>query len=108
MSVLSENLRYLRSVKGLSQRKLAEELIITRVRLAKYEEGKSEPPFDIMLRISSYFHFSIDILLRVDIRKIGITTQLLLKDNKLMFPFVINPMGNNFIELLPQKNLLTD
>jgi transcriptional regulator with XRE-family HTH domain len=38
----------LRAQKGISQKKLAEDLIITRVRLAKYEEGISEPPFDIL------------------------------------------------------------
>ena len=101
MSVLSENLRYLRAEMGVSQKKLAGELIITRGRLAKYEEGKSEPPFEIMLRISNYFHISIDILLLIDIKKIGISTQLIIEENKILFPFLIEQKGCNYIELLP-------
>jgi transcriptional regulator with XRE-family HTH domain len=101
MSVLSENLRYLRAVMGVSQKKLAGELIITRGRLAKYEEGKSEPPFDIMLRISNYFHISIDILLLIDIKKIGFSTRLIIEENKILFPFLIEQKGCNYIELLP-------
>ena len=103
MSVLSENLRYLRAVKGLSQRKLAEELIITRVRLAKYEEGKSEPPFEIMLRISAFFHISIDILLLVDVRKINQSTQLHFNENRIYFPFLIEKKDCKYIELLPPE-----
>ncbi len=70
MSVLSENLRYLRSLNKLSQRRLAEKLIIERGRYSKYEEGASEPPLEIMRRISGYYHISIDLLISVDLHKV--------------------------------------
>lgn len=70
MSVLSENLRYLRAQKNCSQNQIANELLIARGRYAKYEDGKSEPPLVILQRISYYYGVSIDLLIAIDIRKI--------------------------------------
>ena len=67
MSFLSENLRYLRAQKKCAQQHVANELIIGRGRYAKYEDGKSEPPLDILQRISHFFEVSIDLLIAVDL-----------------------------------------
>lgn len=72
MSILSQNLRYLRAQKKCAQQHIANALIISRGRYAKYEDGKSEPPLDVLQRISSYFLVSIDLLIAVDIRDIPI------------------------------------
>lgn len=103
MSIFSENLRTLRHQKDLSQQKLATELIITRVRLAKYEEGKSEPPFDILKSIAKYFQVSIDILINVDLSKIPKDTLLKMEDNRILLPITIDKTGKDFIEILPYK-----
>ena len=63
MILLSGNLRYLRAQKKLSQQQLANELMITRGRYAKYEDGKSEPPLEILQRISRFFKVSIDLMI---------------------------------------------
>src|SRR5690554_7588827 len=52
MSLLSENIRYLRGQLGHSQQKVADTLSITRGRYSKYEDGATEPPLDILLSIS--------------------------------------------------------
>lgn len=70
MSVLSENLRYLRATSKLSQSKLADKLIITRARYSKYEEGASEPPIDILKKIAAHYHISIDLLISSDVRRV--------------------------------------
>ncbi|MET1057679.1 MAG: helix-turn-helix transcriptional regulator [Pedobacter sp.] len=70
MSILSENLRYLRAQKKCSQLCVANDLIISRARYAKYEEGKSEPPLDILKLISHYFEVSIDLLISIDLRNV--------------------------------------
>ncbi len=93
----------MRAQKGYSQRKLAEDLIITRVRLAKYEEGISEPPFDILKRISNYFHVSIDILILVNLQKIPMERMLTMEDNRILLPITIDHTGKDFIEILPHK-----
>jgi transcriptional regulator with XRE-family HTH domain len=62
MSLFSDNIRQLRVKRYLSG-KLAQKSLITRGRYVKYEDGSSEPPYDILKRMSYYFHVSIDILL---------------------------------------------
>ena len=62
MSILPDNMRYMRAQLNLSQQKVADSLIITRGRYAKYEDGASEPPIDLLVRISKYFKISIDLI----------------------------------------------
>ena len=68
MSFLADNLRYLRAKQNCSQLQVANELVISRGRYAKYEEGMAEPPLAIMQRISNYFKISIDLLISIDVR----------------------------------------
>src|ERR1051326_819840 len=103
MSIFSENIRLLRGRKGYSQQKIADDLIITRARLSKYEEGKSEPPLDVLKRISKYFHVSIDILISVDLRKISLDDLLKLDDNRILFPITVDKQGKDNIEIVPHK-----
>lgn len=103
MSLFSENIKLLRAQRGISQQKLSDDLIITRVRFAKYEEGKSEPPFDILKRISRYFHVSIDILINVDLNKIPLDSLLKMEDNRILLPIIIDKSGQDYIEILPYK-----
>lgn len=71
MSILSENLRYLRAQEKCSQLHIANELNIARGRYAKYEEDKSEPPLIILQLISRYFMVSIDLLISKDLRDLS-------------------------------------
>lgn len=103
MSILSDNMRFLRSQQEISQQKVADSLLITRVRYAKYEDGTSEPPIEILLRISKYFSISIDLLVSVDIRKYPLEEMLNLPDNRILIPIIVDSHGNNQIEIIPQK-----
>ena len=103
MSLFSDNIRYLRLQKKTSQEKLAEELLITRARYVKYESGTSEAPYDILKRISHYYHYSIDILLSVDIRKVDTDGLIRLDDNRILLPITVDKAGENTIEIIPQK-----
>ncbi len=103
MSIFSENIRVLRAKKGLSQQKLADELTITRARLSKYEEGKSEPPLEVLRKISSYYHVSIDVLISVDLTKTAIETLMKLGDNRILLPVAVGKEGKEFIEIIPHK-----
>ena len=103
MSILSDNIRLLRGKEKISQQKIADSLFITRVRYAKYEDGTSEPPIEILLRISKYFHISIDLLVGVDIRKYPLEEMLNLPDNRILVPITVDTSGNNQIEIIPQK-----
>src|ERR1051326_4522540 len=103
MSIFSENIRLLRGKKGYSQQKVADDLIITRARLSKYEEGKSEPPLDVLKRISQYFHVSIDILISVNLRKTSLDSLLKMDDNRILLPITVDKQGKDFIEIVPHK-----
>ncbi len=101
MSLFSENLRLLRTKTGLSQKSVAAELIITRERLAKYEDGRSEPPFDVLKRISKFHHVSIDILLSVDLSRVSLDSLLRMDDNRILLPITVDKFGNDNIEVIP-------
>src|SRR5690606_28468605 len=103
MSILSENMRYLRGQLKSSQQKVADALLITRGRYAKYEDGAAEPPLDILLKISRYYHVSIDLLLSVDLRKISLKEIMELPDNRIILPVVVNGGKENKIEIIPHK-----
>jgi len=103
MSLLSENIRYLRGQLGHSQQKVADTLSITRGRYSKYEDGATEPPLDILLSISRYYHVSIDLLLSVDLRKIALKELMDLPDNRILLPIKVDSHGENKIEIIPHK-----
>lgn len=103
MSLLSDNIRYLRAQKGMSQQKVADQLVITRARYSKYEEGASEPPLEVLLRISRFFHVSVDLMISVDLRKVPMQDLLKLEDNRILLPIMVDPTGNNFIEIIAHK-----
>lgn len=52
-----------RKKKGWTQQKVAIDLNITREALSYYENGKREPDFQMLIKMSSYFNVSIDYLI---------------------------------------------
>lgn len=103
MAILSDNMRFLRARLELSQQKVADHLKITRGRYAKYEDGHSEPPIQILIRISRFFNTSIDVLVAVDVRKYRPEELLKLPDNRVVLPIMVDSAGENKIEIIPQK-----
>jgi transcriptional regulator with XRE-family HTH domain len=103
MSVFSDNIRFLRGKKIITQQDLADTLIITRSRYVSYEDGRSEPPIEVLVKISKFFNISIDLLVSVDIRKYPLEEILRLPDNRIVLPVVVDQLGNNSIEIVPQK-----
>ncbi|WP_231121148.1 helix-turn-helix domain-containing protein [Epilithonimonas vandammei] len=103
MSVFSDNIRFLRHKKSLSQQSIADNLGISRVRYAKYEDGRSEPPFDVLLNISKYFSISIDLMLTLDLRKYPLEDVIKLPDNRIVLPILVDESGENKIEIIPIK-----
>ncbi len=103
MSFLSENMRYLRNQLGSSQQKVADALGITRGRYAKYEDKSSEPPLEILLKISRYYYVSIDLLLSVDLRRISLKEIMELPDNRIILPVIVKGGKEHQIEIVPHK-----
>nr|WP_315155746.1 helix-turn-helix domain-containing protein [uncultured Flavobacterium sp.] len=103
MSLFSDNIKALRAKHKISQEKVAESLVITRGRYAKYEEGAAEAPYEILKKIAQYYQISIDLLLSVDVRKIEIQALLKLENNRLILPIQVDQFGENQIEVVTQK-----
>lgn len=103
MSILSENIRYLRGQLGYSQQRVANDLIITRGRYGKYEDDFAEPPIEILLRISRYYNVSIDLLVSVDLKRYNLKEILELPDNRILLPIKVDSRGENKIEIVPHK-----
>jgi transcriptional regulator with XRE-family HTH domain len=103
MSIFSENIRLLRNKKNLSQQGFAESLGMSRVRYSKYEDGRSEAPYEILIRISKFFNVSIDLLLTLDISKYPVDNMMKLPENRIVLPIVVDSEGENYIEIVPQK-----
>ncbi len=57
------NLKYLRSLHGISQAELAEKLGIPRTTLSAYERGFVEPNIELMKKMSRYFQVTLDNLI---------------------------------------------
>ena len=59
------NLRDLRKEYGYSQKQVAEKLNISQQTYSDYENGKTEPATDTLIRISKLYNVSLDYLLGV-------------------------------------------
>ncbi|MDQ1096469.1 transcriptional regulator with XRE-family HTH domain [Chryseobacterium sp. SORGH_AS909] len=103
MSIFSENIRLLRSKSGKTQRELSEQIQIPPSRYSSYENGKSRPPVDVLIRMSRIFNVSIDLMLSVDLTKHALEDMLKLPDNRIVLPVVVDQNGDESIEIVPQK-----
>ncbi|WP_420552761.1 helix-turn-helix domain-containing protein [Tenacibaculum aiptasiae] len=63
MSFFGKNIKKIRGVKGLSQQVFAEIFDLKRATLGAYEEGRSEPKIDTIIKIANHFSIKVDDLL---------------------------------------------
>jgi transcriptional regulator with XRE-family HTH domain len=67
MSIVSENIRFLRKRAGLTQDQLAHEIQIKRSLLGAYEEGRADPRLSNLLAVAKYFNIPVDDLISGDL-----------------------------------------
>ncbi len=103
MLYISDNLKWLRNKRKISQQEAAAAMKFGLDQYKKYEYGKNTPPAEALLVISRYYYISIDLLLTVDLRKISIDNLLQLEDNRIVLPIAVDREGNNLIEIIPHK-----
>jgi transcriptional regulator with XRE-family HTH domain len=103
MSRIAKNIRVLRELKKLTQEQLSCELDITRARLGSYEEGRSEPPYILLIKIADYFHISTDALLKGDLSRTSPESLMKIGNNRTLFPITVDKNGNDLIEVVPVK-----
>ena len=80
---LGKQIRRYRGELNLSQDLLAEKIYVSRQTISNWENDKSYPDVNSLIRLSEVFHISIDILIKGDIEKMK--EQIKTKDRKQFF-----------------------
>lgn len=76
MSIVSNNIKYLRRLNGLTQEQFARKIAIKRSLLGAYEEARANPNLTNLKNMASAFGVSVDNLLKNDLRKLRETPEL--------------------------------
>lgn len=105
MSKIAKNIRHLRGIHKLSQEQLSDELNITRSRLGSYEEGRNEPPIELLIRISKYFKVAVDALVNADLTKTDVDKLMNIGGNRILFPVTVDKEGKETVEVVPVKTM---
>ncbi|MBS5934753.1 MAG: helix-turn-helix transcriptional regulator [Clostridiales bacterium] len=67
--MLSENLKNLRKIKGITQEELAIRLNVVRQTISKWEKGLSVPDADTLIKLADFFEVSVSELLGSTVEK---------------------------------------
>jgi transcriptional regulator with XRE-family HTH domain len=81
MSIVSNNIKYLRRLNGLTQEQFARKIAIKRSLLGAYEEARANPNLTNLKNMAAAFGISVDNLLKNDLRKLRETPDLSLPLN---------------------------
>jgi len=76
MTLVSNNIKYLRKLNGLTQEQFSQRIGIKRSLLGAYEEARANPNWNTLITIAKLFNTSVDQLLKQDLRKIRETPDL--------------------------------
>jgi len=76
MSIVSNNIKYLRRLNGLTQEQFARRIGIKRPSVGAYEEARAHPPYDTLISMAKLFGVTIDQLIKSDLRKVRETPNL--------------------------------
>lgn len=71
MLYIASNLKFLRKRKGYTQSEVAAALNLKRSTYSGYENEVAQPSLDDVVRMASFYHVSVDLLLQIDISSIG-------------------------------------
>lgn len=83
MSIVSNNIKYLRRLNGLTQEQFARRIGIKRPSVGAYEEARAHPPYDTLISMAKLFGVTIDQLIKSDLRKVRETPNLELASSSL-------------------------
>ncbi|NJN27284.1 MAG: LexA family transcriptional regulator [Cyclobacteriaceae bacterium] len=108
MSLISDNLKYLRKKTNLTQEQMAQQVGIKRSLLGAYEEGRADPRISNLLKFAEIFNLPVDQLIATDLTmengassKVGMasTEEARLK----ILSITVDKHDRENIELVPYK-----
>jgi transcriptional regulator with XRE-family HTH domain len=76
MSIVSNNIKYLRKLNGLTQEQFSRRIGIKRSLLGAYEEARANPNHNNLIAMAKAFNVSVDMLLKQDLQRIRQTPEL--------------------------------
>lgn len=108
MSIISENIKYLRRLNGLTQEQFARRIGIKRPSVGAYEEARAVPPIELLKHIAKLFGYTVDELVKTDIRRLKRTPDLDFnfesrEDEKIEEPAPIGEILKEFMQKEPPK-----
>ena len=93
--MLGDNIRLLRSVRGISQVELGEKLNVSKQSISNWENGNIQPSIEMLMKIADFFSVSTDFLLS---QKEGVPNkQLALVLSKISIIFSCENIGISII-----------
>jgi len=101
MNFIANNIKHLRELKNLTQEYFASELNISRERIASYEQGRSSPPVEILIKFSNYFNLPIDVLIKNNLTSATDTSFIKIGNQRILFPIKVNEDNEDMVEIIP-------
>lgn len=95
-----ENVRILRTLKGLSMKELGDVLGVANSTISNWENSRKEPSFETLQKISIYFNVSTDRLLN---HKIGDNEVLTTDDRKIIVERLAQDLYESY-QSIPDKD----
>lgn len=117
MSFFGKNIKKIRGVKGLSQQAFAEVFDLKRATLGAYEEGRSEPKIETIIKIANYFSISIDSLLTSELTvnellrfkgDLTIDPEQIQKEEFAHIPCITEKNSKDYLKFFNKKNFIND
>ena len=104
MVKVNENIRFLRKKKGWTQEKFSKKIGIKRSLVGAYEEGRSDPRLNNLLKMCEIFEISLDNILKKDVSNLEEDNYLKPDDQKVkVLSITVDKFGDENIELINQK-----
>lgn len=101
MNFLSNNIKHLRTLKGLTQEQFSKDLNVSRSRISSYEEERAVPPLDFLIGLSNFFNIPIDALIKNDLSSATDVSFIEVGNKRILFPITVNSEDEEFIEMVP-------
>ena len=104
MVKVNENIRFLRKKKGWTQEKFSNKIGIKRSLVGAYEEGRSDPRLNNLLKMCEIFEISLDNILKNDVSNLEEDNYLKPDDQKVkVLSITVDKFGEENIELINQR-----
>ncbi len=117
MSFFGKNIKKVRGIKSLSQQAFADLFDLKRGTLGAYEEGRSEPKIETIIKIANYFSISIDDILTAELTvnqllkfndRLTLTPEELEREQFAQVPCITEKLAGDYMEYFDNQAFIDD